>query len=357
MVRIGAAIFCVVSVGCFGQVPELDRQLASGEPREIAWAAYSIGVQKHFDMVPKLVQLVGSFEDIATTNERRVSPELAAMEAVADALIRLDATLPAGVVMRLYPRFPAQTIILLSRASENTGPLMEIFEKTKSRDLWLAAGNLLTVHPPPGFVKTLLGGAVTTFSFRVVWAESEDGGVGSGCAGDSVMMPDENFRDWPKARMYQIIHSEHARNVFAPGIHAVGFSWWETTDYRDSWEDGDCSESTSGYWRTGLIAQLLGEKISDLPLQPEVHEVVLFTSAGAFEERVRSAIEARSRAFGGVVDAFVQRGDFTVEDSAGLQLHCRVEVEDERPLPRVDLPKVAGRWCAAPGVGADLRLP
>ncbi len=233
MVRFGAAVFFMVSVGCLGQVPNLDQQLASGEPRNMAWAAYTIGVQKHFDMVPKLVRLVGSFEGGATADEGRVSPEAAVMEVVADALIRLEAKLPADVVMHLYPRFPAQTIILLSRASDNAGPLMEIFQKTKSRDLWLAAGNLLAAHPPPGFVRTLLGRAVTTLSFRVVWTEPEQGGgVGGGCAGDSVMIPDENFRDWPKARMYRIIHGEYARNVFAPGIHPIGFNWWDTTDTR-----------------------------------------------------------------------------------------------------------------------------
>jgi hypothetical protein len=358
MVRFGAAVFCVVSVGCFGQVPELDRQLASGEPREIAWAAYSIGVHKHFDMVPKLVELVRSFENTATADNSRITPESASIEAVADALIRLEAMLPADVVMNLYPRFPAQTIILLSRASDNSDPLMEIFQKTKSRDLWLAAGNLLAVHPPSGFVRTLLGGAITTFSFRVVWTEPERGdGVGMGCAADSGMVADENFRDWPRVRLYRIVHSENARNVFAPGIRPVGFTWWETTDYRDAWGDGDCSPSTSKYWRTGLIAQLLRKTISELPLQPEVRELVLFTSAAAFEERVRSAIEQKSRAFGEVVDAFVQRGDLTREDSAVLHLQCRVEVADERPLPRTDLPKVVDRWCAAPPANADSQLP
>jgi hypothetical protein len=356
MVRFGVA-FCMISVVCFGQVPELDRQLATGEPRDMAWAAYAIGVQRHFDMVPKLVQLVSSFEGGASADDRRISPEAAVMEAVADALIRLEAKLPADVVMHLYPRFPAQTIILLSRASDNSGPLMEIFQKTKSRDLWLAAGNLLAVHPPPGFVRTLLSGAVTTFSFRVVWTDPEEGGGVGGCEGDSVMMPDENFRDWPKVRMYQITHGEYARNVFAPGIHPIGFSWWETTDYRDAWDDGDCSEWTSRYWRTGLIAQLLGKNMSDLPLQPEVDEVVVFTSAAAFEERVRSAIGQKSRAFGELAGAFVQRGDLTPEDSAALHLQCRVEVVDERPLPRADLPEVAGRWCAAPPADLDLRLP
>jgi hypothetical protein len=358
MVRFGAAAFLMVSVGCLGQVPDLDQKLASGEPRDVAWAAYAIGVQKHVDMVPELVRLVGSFERGATTDKGRISLEAAAMEAVADALIRLETKLPADVVMHLYPRFPAQTIILLSRASDNSGPLMEIFRKTKSRDLWLAAGNLLAVHPPPGFARALLEGAVTTFSFRVVWTEPEGGvAAGGGCASDSVMMPDENFREWPKARMYRIIHGEDARNVFAPGIHPIGFSWWETTDYQDAWDDGDCSEWTSGYWRIGLIAQLLGETMSDLPLQPAVGELVVFTSAAALEERVRSAIEQKSRAFGEVAGAFVQSGYLTLEDSAALHLQCRIGVVDDRPLPRADLPDVAGRWCAAPPADADSRLP
>jgi hypothetical protein len=147
------------------------------------------------------------------------------------------------------------------------------------------------------------------------------------------------------------------QNVFAPGIHPVSFSSWETTHYRDAWEDGDCSEGTSRYWRTGLLAQLLGKKMSDLPLQPEVGETVVFTSPAAFEDRVRSAIEQRSRGFEEVAAAFVRNGELTAEESTALRLRCRIQVVDERPLPRADLPGVIGRWCAAPPSSADFRLP
>lgn len=235
---------------------------------------------------------------------------------------------------------------------------MGIFRKTKSRDLWLAAGNLLAVNPPPGFVRALLGGAVTTFSFRVVSIETqEEGAVGGGCAEDFFMTADEDFRDWPKARMYQIIHGRNAQTVFAPGIHPVGFNWWKTTDYRDPWEDGDCSKWTSEYWRTGLIAQLLDKKISDLSFQPAVGETVLFTSAAAFEQQIKSAIERASRALEEIVGAFVQSGELTLEDSAAIHLACRVQVVDERPLPHADLPKIAGKWCAVPPGDSNSQLP
>src|SRR5260370_290353 len=95
----------------------------------------------------------------------------------------------------------------------------------------------------------------------------------------------------------------------------------------------------------------------DFPLQPEVDETVLFSSAAGFEDRVRSAIQQKSRAFGEVAGAFVQNGELTVEDSAALHLQCRIEVLDDRPSPRTDLPEVVGRWCAVPPSVADSRLP
>lgn len=97
--------------------------------------------------------------------------------------------------------------------------------------------------------------------------------------------------------------------------------------------------------------------MSDLAVQPEVDEMVMFTSDAAFEESVRSAIGQKVSAFAEVAEAFVQRGELTPEDAAALHLQCRIEVVDERPLPRAGLPWVAGRWCAAPSADADLRLP
>jgi hypothetical protein len=39
----------------------------------MAWAAYTISVEKHFAMVPKLVRLVGSFEGGATADKGQIS--------------------------------------------------------------------------------------------------------------------------------------------------------------------------------------------------------------------------------------------------------------------------------------------
>jgi len=346
---------------CFGQTPEdLKRALASGQPRDIAGAAYNIARENRQEMVPRLAALVASFQGGPIDDRTPVPPETAAMEAVADALIQLRANLPSDTIMHLYPQFPVQTIILLSRAPANTAALMDIFQRTRSRDLWLAAGNLLAVDPPPGFVRSLLSGVVASFVFRVVppQGDTEMPESEGGCASDFFMVPDEAFRDWPKARMYRLGTGEHPANIFAPGIHPVGFSYWETTDYRDPWTDSDCSRGKSKYWRAGLLAGLQRKNPDDFPLEPETEETVPYSSPSSFEDSVRAAIQKQSWAFGDIVQTFLQSGALSIEDSLGLNLRCRIEVQDVRSEPREELPKVEGKWCAAaPPKPADLEPP
>jgi hypothetical protein len=330
--------------------------MAGASPRETAWAAYTIAQENRSDAIPSLAALIGSYQGDPIPERGSMPPEAAEIEAVADALIQLQAVLPGDVVMHLYPQFPAQTIILLSRASDDTAPLLHIFETTRWRDLWLAAGNLLALHPPPEFVRSLLDGVVATFTFRVVAPsdQTEPSRMGSGCAGDFMMSHDPAFADWPKARMYRLITNEREsrliasgrpQNSFAPGIHPVVYSTWETTDYRDAWTDGDCSPGKSKYWRTGLLAQLEGKNLNDFPLKPETEETIRYSSAALFENSVQATIEKQSSAFRDIVASFVQSGLLTVGDEFALRLNCRIQVQDTRPGPREALPLVEGKWC------------
>jgi hypothetical protein len=249
-------------------------------PRDIAWAAYNAARQNRQDAIPQLAALVNAYPGSAIDDRAPVLPADAAIEAVADALIQLEAKLPAETVMHLYPNFPAQTIVLVSRARENSESLLGIYKSTPWGDLWLAAGNLLALHPTSEFVRSLLNGVVVSFSFRVVpQDEAERPVVGDGCAADFMMDPDKAFADWPKARMYRLNTSEHGSIIFAPGVHPVGFSTWETTDYRDPWTHGDCSREKSKYWRTGLIAQLQGRTLDEFHLEPDVEMTLTYWPA------------------------------------------------------------------------------
>jgi hypothetical protein len=336
---------------CFAQTPDdLRTNLASGQPRDIAWAAYSAARQGRQDLIPNLAALVVSHQAGSRKGANSVPPEVAASEAVADALIQLEASLPAATIMHLYPQFPAQTIILLSRSPDSAAALLEIFRTTHSGDLWLAAGNLLAARPPvpPGFARALLSGIVANFVFWVVPQsdKTEYGDGRSGCASDFLMVPDKAFADWPKTRMYQLATGDDPRNVFAPGIHPVGFTYWVTTDYRDeSGTDSDCSPGKDRPWRTGLLAELLGKLQDDLPIDAETQETIHFRSAARFRDYVENAVEEQSRGLQTVVEGLVRSGALSREDAAGIHLKCRIEVRDERPQPRAKLPPVEGKWC------------
>jgi hypothetical protein len=370
--RIEAAFLAAISVAawtCFGQTPDvlganpnqedLQRLLASG-PREVAWAAYAIAKENRREMVSSLASLIASYQGGPIPDRGPMPPEAAAIEAMADALIRLQATLPADAVMHLYPQFPAQTIILLSRASDNTTALLEIFQTTASRDLWLAAGNLLALHPPPEFVRSLLGGFVESFTFHVVLPSSDAGGygMGGGCAGDYMMSHEPSFADWPKARMYRLITGGRPQNVFAPGLHPVGFTYWETIDYRDPWTDSDCSPAKSKDWRAGLLAELQGKSLNDFPLKPEIYEMVRYSSAESLEDSVKATIAQQSKAFDDVVESFAQSGVLRTLEASTLHLKCRIQVQDDPPGPRSGLPLVVGKWCTpAPPKGEGIGPP
>ena len=54
--------------------------------------------------------------------------------------------------------------------------------------------------------------------------------------------------DWWKAICWLFIHVRSS------------FGWlkeWPRARYRDAWEDSDCHEGTSSYWRTGLLIAVL----------------------------------------------------------------------------------------------------
>jgi hypothetical protein len=269
------------------------------------------------------------------------------MAAVADALIQLEATLPAEKVMHLYPAFPPQTMILMSRATGNSELLLQIFHKTPNRDVWLAASNLLAQHPTSDFVRLLLSGVVSTFVVRVVPESYMSGDeYGEGCASDYGSTHNDSFLDWPKIRLYAFVTDHPTADVFAPGIHPVAPRYWETADYENYWLDGNCSRYVSLFWRTGLIAQLEGQSLEDFALKPQVKETVRFHSAEMYEAQLKAAVDSQTQAYNNAVEWFVQAGLLPVPDAADLKLKCRFEVQDERPSP-TPLPLLDGKWCVA----------
>jgi hypothetical protein len=84
------------------------------DPKHQAWAAYLIGRDRRTELLPLLLDRVAQYHDFGPPISAQDFEQTAAMSVVLDTLIQLDATVPVRHAMDLFPRFPAQALILLS---------------------------------------------------------------------------------------------------------------------------------------------------------------------------------------------------------------------------------------------------
>jgi len=335
MFRVPLLLLCAVVIG------------SAAEPWDIAWAAENAAAQHRVAIIPELARLVEDYQTQPDIGAQPTSPETAAIEAVADALIQLQAKLPAATVMHLYPDFPAQTIILLSRSPDNADALLQIFQTTHEPARWLAAGNLLSLQPSPEFVRAVLADISVRFTFEVIPPGAEAFGLGSGggSGGSSYVVVNDLYENWPKARTYALVTSETVPDIVAPGIHPVGFRSWENTDYRDHGASDDYRPGTNKDWAIGLVAQMQHETLSEMALKPEITHVLPYTSDEDFLAGTKTIIDGQSAAFHDVLEWFVQANLLSIQDSTELHLKCRIDVNDLRQEPLSALPVIEGKWC------------
>jgi len=148
---------------------EVLERLASNDPREVAWGARFAGQLRLPEATPRLLEILEGRAKVvydADDQARHVQNH------VLDALIRLDARLPAD-----SPAFEemgfrrAVAMIFMSRDPQpHAATLVRAFAKDTDGRLGpeqTAAGNLLAVAPAPGFVAALLRRLPLTLAIRV----------------------------------------------------------------------------------------------------------------------------------------------------------------------------------------------
>lgn len=173
----------------FGE-EEASRLLKSQGNRERAWGAYLVGSYGAKEHAPLLVGLLGDPGLAAGGWEESV-----VLRAALDALIRLDAEVPAEVLRTLPQHFSNEVLILLTRSPEKSQEaLLETFawldESANPGARWLAAGNLLAALKVRGFAARLLGGLKVEADVAILDGDVSHGtgrgygGGGCGCGAD-----------------------------------------------------------------------------------------------------------------------------------------------------------------------------
>jgi hypothetical protein len=193
-----AALLCAAAAGASGQeaatkeggLPsfvrlgdagaEAARLLKSDDKKERAWGAYLVGLHGLKGQTPALV-LILQDESLASGGPEEAPVRQAAL----DALIRLDAEVPAETLLPLYQSSPDEVVILLARSPvRNQRALLTLFADDERPARWLAVGNLLAETRAPGFAPRLLGALKLTANVNVFdWEGDHNLGGGSGWNG------------------------------------------------------------------------------------------------------------------------------------------------------------------------------
>lgn len=197
--------------------PELVRQLASNDPRGVAWAAYRAGEARRQDVVPALIDALASPRLAAPGHEWG-----AARDVVLDALIRLDAQPPADVLLRHYDARSEQVLILLAEPRAGRNAVLLGILKDESGILWHAAAGLLLDDEAAGLAASLLGGLRLTLAVTVVDAHADDvheggftGGIGCGAMyPGSGFPPIATYSFWTTADRGAVVLTGGPRPVF-----------------------------------------------------------------------------------------------------------------------------------------------
>lgn len=307
---------------------EAEPLLKSQGSRERAWGAYLAGAHGLKEHTPLLVGLLEGPNVAAGGWD-----ETFVRQAALDALIRLDAEVPAETLLALRHSSPAEAVILLARdPRQNRQALLSVFGDATPAAGWLAAGNLLAEMRAPGFAARLLAGLKIEAVVYVYDSEGDrayggsGGGHGYGCG---VEPTPEGF---PPASFYQLTTTGMRGDVVvAPGRHTV---YYRRTPWRGS-GDGPGPARRDGH-RVEYVAELLGTTEGDLKLEANPSREVVCGE----ERQCRRALAAvRDEVVGGYADALRRLLDAELLDPAEAaelkpDITLRLEdLRDRRPFP------------------------
>jgi hypothetical protein len=327
------AIALLLGVGI--QMPSADdiaRQLDSTDARTAAWGAYYAAAYHREDMVPRLQRLL---ETPPTTGPQETS---AFIGVLMDALILLNARVPARTVVSYVERQPVQAFVLLSNASEREAVLLDLLPRL-SGPRWFAAADMLFDDRSPGLIAHLVRTVRLQLTVTVVDDEHHGCGLGGGLSGGVADGIGQNPANYPPHAEYRF-ESAPSRGfiVLTTGPHPVYYSRyvWRTFQYPISiiLESGPTDEDRVEYLRA------MTPDIGSNPFRADTIASVPWTTASDLVARVPQLRSEVERRFRGLVDRARQSrpgpGDLVVEPRIEIRLlDCRTDTS-------VALPKIGG---------------
>ncbi len=362
--RIGF-IFGLAMCGCFGafevgarqaQAPadpaailkmqqEQTAQLAaswiqSADPRMQARGAYVVLRDKHKELIPDLLALADAYDvtGLPVLNTRREQHD--AMLAILDALIQMDAAITGDASKRLYSEFPAQSLILLSRAwisaeslKSSNSFLLELFRTEHSQLAWLAAGNILAERRAEGFAATVLGTLTVHMNLVVTSPNGLMGGSASTACGDSFPGPPEDRAAWPEIGTYRLAEPGADATLLADGADPAYYKRKVGRLYSNTEGGGHCS-TVIAYKRDLLrqhyVTRLLDETQDEPPLKTSIQQTILWENDKAYLAYLTEFVQQQQEVFAEVARRLKSDCLLTEDELAAVKPHLEITIVDDR---------------------------
>ena len=313
---------------------DLARDLASNDPRVVAWAAYRAGEARRADAVPALVDTLAS--------ARVRSPGLewgAVRDALLDALIRLDACPPVSALMPHYDARSEEVLILLAEPRAGRDDALLDVLKRESGILWYAAAGLLVEDEAPGLAAELLRGLRLTLEVTVEDGRPGDtsGGFGMGGIGHGVLYPVKgfppiaNYSFWDFPVRDAVVLAGGPRPVYYTRKACAADAGIPSSGHR-SFIDAPTAED-----RVALLDELIDHW---LPVKAVEPLTVRWTTPQDYRRRIATARQQLARDAASLIDIAKREGRLTPDEAGGLRIAIDVRVRDNRALKRVPLPAI-----------------
>jgi len=319
--------------------------LGSPDARLQAWGAYLTLRGGRTEALPAMLALLAAYPVGIETATPSDSDWHDAMLGILDALIEFHAPVPAADAQRIYPDFPVQSLILLSRAQEDATPaLLDIF-RTESTwpSAWLAAGNLLLPRRAPGFAQAVIAN-LTVHALITVTEPGSGGGFGgsSSCCGAS--LPPKLKAGWPPVALYTFggcgSQVQPGATLLAAGADPAFYHRQVSASYQVAAFSGCCNPDRD-LVRQRYLAALISASADEPPVRAHISHTLVWQGLDAYRAALTAFIQEQQRIFAALAKRLAEQNLIGEEDVATLRPALHVSIWDQRAAHDPVLPTLA----------------
>lgn len=312
----------------YTQIPsdsEIGTLLRSARAIDVAWGAFWTVHLRRSAMVPDLVRALES-----PPAGPEVDRELVAVE-VLDALVQLDATVPAAVVQPYYDRWPVQALALWSKRTQARDEMLLELLRPARNQRWFAIANILLQTNVVGMAGVIVESPLVlhvTVTDPGVEA-GIPGGVIGGVAGD---LP-EPTTPYPPVPEYRFSGFAAGRTILSTGPRTIYYERRVTTRWTS--RSGSDFDGPSPAERVEYLAQIAKTTFAASPVIS-----VAWRNRADLERRVRTAQTSLRNEYDRVLGLVVSRGLLDAAEAQRLTAVIEVRLSDARTARSSALPSI-----------------